>query len=142
MLHLIKLAAGAASVDDLRAWQAHRAEADPPLRHQTRSTPRRADEILAGGSLYWVVSGYVQVRQRILAIVPDRWDDGSPCCGLVLDANLVAVTPRAVKPFQGWRYLAPADAPPDLPRGLADTQAGFDSMPAEMRRELADLGLL
>jgi hypothetical protein len=142
MLHLIKLAVGCVSVDDLAAWQARRASTHPPLRHRTRATPRRAGEILAGGSMYWVIAGFVQVRQRIVGIVPDTLDDGSPCCALHLDPALVPVQLRPAKPFQGWRYLPAADAPPDRPQGMAEPQEGFEAMPAAMRRELAELGLL
>ncbi len=142
MLHLIKLAVGVTTVAELAARQRRRAQNDPPLRHQTRVTPRRAAEIASGGSIYWVIAGFVQVRQRILAIRPDVRDDGSACCALELDPQHVPVEPRAVKPFQGWRYLEAADAPRDRPRGFAEPQAGFATMPAEMRRELAALGLL
>ena len=142
MLHLIKLAAGCVSVDDLAERQAQRAKTHPPLRHRTRATPRRAEEILAGGSIYWVIAGFVQVRQRIVAIVPDTMADGSPCCALHLDPVLVPVELRPAKPFQGWRYLPAADAPTDRPSGLAEPQEGFAAMPDSMRRELAELGLL
>ena len=142
MLHLIKLAVGCVSVDDLAEWQARRARTHPPLRHRTRSTPKRAEEILAGGSMYWVIAGFVQVRQRIVAVMPDTSDDGTPCCGLHLDPTLVGVQLRPVKAFQGWRYLTASDAPPDRPQGLAEAQEGFEAMPAAMRRELAELGLL
>jgi hypothetical protein len=143
VLHLIKLAVGARDLDHLRAFQAERAGSDPPLRHRTRTAPRRAAEIAgaAGGSIYWVVNGYVQVRQRILDIREDRWDDGSACAGLVLDPNLVPVQPRPVKPFQGWRYLTAEAAPADAaearvaPRGLA-------ALPPALRQELHSLGLL
>lgn len=137
MLHLIKLAVGCAAVDDLAARQAERARCDPPLRHCTRAMPRRAAEILTGGSLYWVIGGLVQLRQRILAIRPDVWADGSPCCALELDPALVPVLPRPVKPFRGWRYLRPAEVPPDR----ADP-AGIAALPPALRRELAALGLL
>lgn len=142
MLHLIKLAAGCASVDELADWQARRAKTHPPLRHRTRATPKRAEEILAGGSIYWVIAGFTQVRQRVVGIAPDALEDGSPCCALYLEPTLVSVQLRPVKPFQGWRYLAAADAPPDRPAGFAEPQAGFEAMPAAMRRELAELGLL
>lgn len=142
MLHLIKLAVGVTTVAELAERQRKRAQTDPPLRHQTRVTPKRAAEIASGGSIYWVIAGFVQVRQRILAIRPDVWDDGSACCALELDPEHVPVEPRAVKPFQGWRYLEAAEAPRDRPRGLAAPETGFATMPAEMRRELAALGLL
>jgi hypothetical protein len=142
MVHLLKLAVGCATVDDLTLRQKARITADPPLRHQTRSTPRRADEIAGRGSIYWVVGGFIQVRQRIVAVEPDVWDDGSACCGLHLDPVLVPVTPRPVKPFQGWRYLEAGDAPADLARGAGAAAAALAAMPARMRKELAELGLL
>jgi len=141
MLHLIKLAVGCPTAEDLAGRQKARALADPPLRHQTRSVPRRAGEIVGRGSIYWVISGFVQVRQRIVAIEPDLWDDGTACCALHLDPVLTPVEPRPVKPFQGWRYLDPAAAPPDLARAAA-VDRGTLAMPARMRRELAALGLL
>ncbi len=115
-----------------------RTERDPPLRHQTRNMPKRRDEILDGGSIYWVIGGAVLVRQRVLDIVADVWDDGSKCAGFVLDQTLVKVSPRRVKAFQGWRYLAPADAPADVAAsGVVETE-----MPDAMRQALAALALL
>jgi hypothetical protein len=139
MLHILKLCVGCDSIEDLAAWQAQKGRRDPPLRHQTRNFPRRADEITAGGSLYWVMAGTITVRQRITDIVRDAWDDGSPCAGLVLDEALVPVAPRAMRPFQGWRYLEATDAPPDL---AARAREDDVAMPPSMRRELAALGLL
>lgn len=138
MLHLIKLAVGARDIDQLRGFQARRIAHDPPLRHQTRSRPKRAAELLDGGSLYWVIAGIVQVRQRLLDIVEDTWDDGSPCAGLVLDPTVMLVAPRPQKPFQGWRYLQAEAAPPDLP----PLPQGADALPATLRAELRALGLL
>ncbi len=138
MIHIIKLAVGVRDVAHLAAIQAARAAADPPLRHQTRNAPKRAEEITAGGSIYWVISGVLLVRQRILDLITDHWDDGSKCCGLVLDPELVRVAARPVKAFQGWRYLNPADAPADL----AGSTTADDAMPDEMRRALAALALL
>ncbi len=112
----------------------------PPLRHRTRNMPKRAEEVTAGGSIYWVVNRVVLVRQRITAIIEDQWEDGSRCAGLVLDPALVRVAGRAMKPFQGWRYLTAADAPPDLQAGGAAD--GLDALPEAMRRELAQLALL
>lgn len=140
MLHLTKLAVGVRDIAHLAQLQARRIEHDPPLRHQTRNFPRRADELLDGGSIYWVIAGATLVRQRILDIRPDTWDDGSNCAGLVLDPVLVPVASRPTKPFQGWRYLAPEAAPPDL-SAMPDA-AGADELPAAMRQELQALGLL
>ncbi len=138
-LHLVKLAVGAKSVEDVQAWQAARAKVAPPLRHRTRNFPKRADEILDGGSIYWVVNRVLSVRQRIEDIVVAKERDGTRCTDLVLHPTLIAVRGRVVKPFQGWRYLTDADAPEDLASGGVDAAA---ALPAAMQRELAALALL
>lgn len=140
MLHLIKLSVGPRDVAHLRAIQAQRAAADPPLRHQTRMTPKRRDELLAGGSIYWVLGGFVQVRQRLLDIVDDAWDDGTPCAGLVLDPELVPVAARPVKAFQGWRYLDREAAPPDV--AAAAAASGADALPPALRAALREACLI
>ncbi len=138
MLHMVKLAVGVRDIAHLRQIQAHRLATDPPLRHQTRSSPRRAAEITAGGSIYWVIAGAIVVRQRITAIIEDRWDDDTACAGLVLDPALVPVAARPTRAFQGWRYLQPEAAPADL-----DSSAPADgTLPEELRRTLQGLGLL
>lgn len=140
MLHLCKLAVGVTDLAQLRALQAARAAEHPPLRHRTRNHPRRAAEIVAGGSLYWVVGGVMLVRQRVPDIVADTWDDGRRCTAFILDPTLVPVAGRPVAPFQGWRYLAAQDAPADLDR--AEDAAEAAGLPAAMRRDLRALGLL
>jgi hypothetical protein len=140
MLHMLKLSVGVKEVAQLRAIQTLRAAADPPLRHQTRMTPKRRDEMLDGGSIFWVIGGFVQVRQRLLDIIEDRWDDGTPCAGLVLDRVLVPVEARPVKAFQGWRYLDAASAPPDV--AAMREAPGAQAMPEAMLRELRTLGLI
>ncbi len=134
MLHLAKLAVGTRDVADLRAWQAKRA----PLRHLTRNMPRRRDEILAGGSLYWVVNGAMVVRQRLLDIAEATYDDGSRCCALVLDRELIPVLGRPMKPFQGWRYLEAEAAPLDVPERAAETEG----LPEPLLRQLRELCLI
>jgi hypothetical protein len=140
MLHLTKLAVGVRDINHLRALQRERIATNPPLRHRTRNAPRRRDDVLDGGSLYWVVNGTMLVRQPILDIVQDRWDDGSACAGLILEPALVPLAGRPTKPFQGWRYLNPDDAPPDLP--ALGPALGEDALPAALRRELRSLCLL
>ncbi len=135
-IHLIKLAVGAKSVADVAAWQAARAKIAPPLRHRTRNFPKRADEILDGGSIYWVVNRVLSVRQRIEDIVQAKQADGTRCTDLVLHPKLVPVRGRLVKPFQGWRYLAAADAPPD------EGQAKIEGLPEALKQELAALAFL
>lgn len=131
-IHLIKLCVGPASLAELEAWQAGRQE----LMHITRNTPKRADELLDGGSLYWIIKGWICARQKLLELRP-LVIDGVPHCGLALAPELVRVVPRQFRPFQGWRYLKPEDAPQDLPQGK-----GIDGMPEEMVKELARLGLM
>lgn len=140
MLHLTKLAVGVKDIDHMRELQAERAARNPPLRHRTRSFPRRHQEVIDGGSMYWVVNGSMLVRQRIIDIIEDQRDDGTPCTGLILDPELVPLTGRPTKPFQGWRYLQPGDAPEDL--GPEHEVLGIDALPAALRRELRALCLL
>ena len=143
-LHLVKLCVGADSLADLREWMAARmAEAKrrrAPLRHAhvTRMTPKRAEEILDGGSLYWVIKGQIAARQRILEVEPFMDSDGIGRCKLWLDQTVIAVAPRPMRAFQGWRYYEAKNAPPDID----ESGPGFASMPEGMRRELASLGLL
>jgi hypothetical protein len=71
-LSLIKLCVGCDSVEDLEEWIAFRLEerrrAGEPVEqwHTTRMVPTRAAELTDGGSLYWVIKGSVQCRQRLL----------------------------------------------------------------------------
>ena len=138
MLHIMKLAVGIRTIAHLRDVQRDRASVAPPLRHRTRNTPRRAAEVTAGGSIYWVVAGTLLVRQRITAITQDRWADGTPCTGLLLDPALTEVERRPVKPFQGWRYLDALHAPADLQPRDNDPIG----MPAALMGELRALCLL
>jgi hypothetical protein len=141
MLHLIKLSVGSKEVADLAAWQAERARTHPPLRHVTRMMPKKVAEVLDGGSIYWVIAGFIRVRQRILDIREEQYEDGTACCGLVLHKALVPVELRPQKPFQGWRYLDPAAAPPDLPKGSV-AATGLEKLPPALRRQLQDLCLI
>jgi hypothetical protein len=143
-LHLIKLCVGADSLADLREWmaarmtEARRRGASLRHAHVTRMTPKRAQDILAGGSLYWVIKGQIGARQRIVGIEPFVDQDGIGRCKLWLDGAVVAVAPRPMRAFQGWRYFEAKSAPPDID----ETQPGFAAMPEALRRELAGLGLL
>ena len=140
MLHLTKLAVGVRDIDHIRALQAERARTNPPLRHRTRSFPRRKDEVLDGGSMYWVINGSLLARQRIVDIIEDERDDHTPCAGLVLNAELVPLVGRPTKPFQGWRDLQPDDAPMDLP--ALGPAWGIDLLPVGLRQELRALCLI
>lgn len=140
MLHIAKLAVGIRDIAHLREVQTRRAASEPPLRHHTRNFPRRANEITGSGSIYWVIAGTMLVRQRVLDVIEDRWDDDTRCAGLVLDPTLVPVEGRPVKAFQGWRYLADADAPADITE--MGPIAGADGLPEELRRQLRALCLI
>jgi len=143
-LHLIKLCVGADSVRDLQDWIKQRLKdkrrrgEKPEHIHRTRMVPKRAAELTAGGSLYWVIRGEVACRQRIRDIRPYRDKDGIGRCGLVLDPKVVLVAPRPFRAFQGWRYLQEADAPRDLDK----VAPGAAAMPEKLRRELRELGLM
>jgi hypothetical protein len=143
-VHLIKLSVGVSDPAELTAWQkkrwdeAKKAGRKPEIRHITRNTPKRAQEILGGGSMYWVIKGIVRVRQEIIGIEPTVSSDGEPRCKLLFKRKLIRVMPRPMRAFQGWRYLEAADAPADLDKlgkGAAD-------MPPRMVEELRELGLL
>jgi hypothetical protein len=144
-LHMIKLCVGADGIEDLAHWQQRRLEqikretGTARIFHSTRMVPKRQDQLLDGGSLYWVIKGIVQVRQKIMGFGEGHKQDGTPCCLVYLDPKLVAVRPTPRRAFQGWRYLAPADAPADLDIRAAQNLA---EMPPKMRKELAELGLL
>ena len=143
-LHLIKLAVGCESVKELKGWVAERMATAKkkglPLRHVhiTRMTPKRDAELLAGGSLYWVIKGEIAAREKIIAIEPFRDKDGIGRCRLVMQPKVIAVSPRPMRAFQGWRYFAQSDVPQDL----KSAGAGVAAMPEPLRRELRDLGLL
>jgi len=99
MLHIIKLCVGCDSVEELAEWQRKR----KPLAHWTRNRPKRDKEIIAGGSLYWVIKGQIRVRQRILGL-ERREDEEGVWCSIMLGRRLVRVQPMAHRAFQGWRY--------------------------------------
>lgn len=144
-LHLQKLCVGAEGIEDLERWIAERlarmeAEGQKPEQiHTTRMMPKRAEELLQGGSLYWVIKGVMLCRQRLLDFRPVVGEDGITRCQIVLEPQLVTTRSRPRRPFQGWRYLEARQAPLDLACGF--TQDAPD-MPVEMRRELIELGLL
>jgi hypothetical protein len=145
MLNLVKLCVGATSIEDLQRWQDSYAgfKAGKPgqrrIFHTTFQSPKRQTELLAGGSLYWVIKGFIQARQNLVGFDEGHKEDGSACCLLLLDPKIVAVRPQARKAFQGWRYLTAEDAPPDLAAGATSALA---AMPPDLRKELAALGLI
>ena len=137
-LHLLKMAVGVGDIDELRRIRKQRVKERGGNWVYTRNHPRRADEVLAGGSIYWVIRGQIRVRQRITGFRSERDDNGRAYCLIVVDPELVPTLLRPWRPFQGWRYLTPADAPLDAPSG----PGGIAAMPERMLAELRALGLL
>ncbi|MEO0542572.1 MAG: DUF1489 family protein [Pseudomonadota bacterium] len=144
MMHLIKLCVGADSVDDLRAWidyriAQRRANNLPGEQfHTTRMYPKQAEDIIGKGSLYWVIKGRVQCRQPVVDIRPFVDDEGIKRCNIVLEPVTILTRQVPKRPFQGWRYLKPHEAPADISINAGDGT----EMPADMRAELTELGLL
>jgi len=145
VLHLIKLSVGSESVEDLGMWQAERLrqmEHDglkPELFHRTFQMPKRRDDLLGGGSIFWVIKGIVQARQKLLDLREGIREDGTPCTLLIIDKVLVPVRPTPRRAFQGWRYLSDDDAPNDL---TGPNHNDIADMPLKMRKHLAELGLI
>ena len=151
IVHLVKLCVGVNSIEQLetlqadRRSQAQRRGEQPENVHRTRYRPRRDRELLNGGSLYWIIKGFIRVRQTILRLDELRDDKDNKHCGIVLDPSLVRTELRARRPHQGWRYLETKDVAPDLPPELQNGLSDLNSQngpPAEMAAELRELGLL
>jgi hypothetical protein len=138
ILNLIKLCVGVETIAELEEWVARRVRERGEHFHVTRMVPKRGEELIAGGSLYWVIKGQVACRQKLLSIAPFTDEQGIGRCRLMLEPVVRPVTPRPCRAFQGWRYLAAKDAPADLGR----RGAGLGKMPEHLRRELAQLGLI
>ncbi|MBL6605917.1 MAG: DUF1489 domain-containing protein [Alphaproteobacteria bacterium] len=136
-VHLKKLSVGSISIDNLRSWHYRAVAQGRPIIHPTRNWPRRADELLDGGCIYWIIKGQMMVRQPIADMIEVKREDGRPACGIVLEPKLIPIWPRRVRIFQGWRYLEVADAPEDLPQ-----TSDSEPMPTELASELRELGLL
>ncbi|MGC8203597.1 DUF1489 family protein [Aliiroseovarius sp. PTFE2010] len=136
VINLVKLCVGANSVEDLAAWIA--ASGGRERAHTTRMRPKKEAQLLNGGSLYWVIKGVIQARQRVLRLDEVIGPDGIRRCNIVLDANLIRTENAARRPFQGWRYLLPEDSPRDLPKA----RASDSDLPPEMAQALAEIGLV
>jgi hypothetical protein len=140
---MIKLCVGVATLEELEGYREERAHwwgadyGEDVHVHRTRTRPKRADEIVATGSIYWVISGVVRCRQKVLRLAQATDDTGRECCDIIMSPALVRVTPRPKRPFQGWRYLEPREAPPDL------EYHGFSEEGSiKIAEELALLGLI
>ncbi|MDV7141998.1 DUF1489 domain-containing protein [Tropicimonas sp. TH_r6] len=138
-INLLKLCVGAERVEDLIGWQemTRTRWPDELPRHITRMWPKREAELVDGGSLYWVFKGQILARQRLLRLEEVQGDDGIRRCALVLDPEICRTQSAPRRPFQGWRYLKPEDAPADLPKGRAQE----DPLPPELSAALAEIGV-
>ncbi|SIO39698.1 hypothetical protein SAMN05444722_1875 [Rhodovulum sp. ES.010] len=138
-VNLVKLCVGAERVEDLTRWQASpRAKGpDGVPRHVTRMWPKREAELLAGGSLYWVFKGVILARQRMMRLDEVPGADGITRCGIVLDPDVVRTEAMPKRPFQGWRYLRPEDAPRDLTPG----RQREEDLPPTLMAALAEIGV-
>ena len=143
MMHLVKLCVGVSSVEELEnyreerfTWYRGAPHPDNLHVHRTRSMPRQRASIIGQGSLFWVMAGEIRCRQSIVALAPVEDHEGRPYCDILMLPDIVRTIPYPRQPFQGWRYLRPQDAPPDLPSGVE--AAGQAEFAAELHR----LGLI
>ncbi|NQY82817.1 MAG: DUF1489 domain-containing protein [Alphaproteobacteria bacterium] len=132
MLHLKKLCVGVESSQHLREWQAQRRKQV----HVTRNFPRRAEEIIAQGSLYWIIKGRFSLRQKIIDLQDFTYGNNKRCCRIVMDDTLVSVRGDRHRPFQGWRYLEVENVPPDA--HIDDTG---EMVPEDVSAMLDQLGI-
>ena len=139
-IHLVKLSVGSETVESLQDWQnTPRAQSSDGLpRHVTRMWPKRETDLLKGGSLYWVIKGFLQCRQRILRLDELVGQDGIRRCAIVLDPEIIRTTNVRKRPFQGWRYLTVKDAPIDLPKRAMEDEP----IPPSLAGALADIGVI
>lgn len=141
MLHIVKLCVGVASVEELEEWRDLHATQNRLYGknhyHRTRMMPRRADEIVGQGSLYWVIGGAIRCRQPIVALQAETNHEGRSCCDIVMAPEIIRTVPQPKRPFQGWRYLKAEDAPRDMPQ-MDGTSEGDESL----AEELASMGLI
>lgn len=139
LVHMLKMAVGVTDIADLRQWQAGRVrqvDGRDVVPGYTRRRPRRVADVTGGGSLYWIIGGLIQVRQRVLGLLEERDEEGLLFCRILFDPVLVPTEPVPRRAMQGWRYLVPGDAPPDL-----GTAAAPAALPAELAAELSRLGI-
>ena len=140
-LHMQKLSVGTESIATLQEWQdsyvlrRKKRGLSPYHEHVTRMFPKQVEGLLDGGSIYWVIKGLVQCRNEIVALDQVRTQDGRKACSILMKPILIPVVPTPKRPFQGWRYLKPEDAPADL-----GEIGGADELPPELRAKLANLG--
>jgi len=136
-LHMLKLAAGVSDLAELKELQKERRRERGVYAFYTRNMPRREEEVLDGGSVFWVVKGQIQARQRIKGFTPIVNRRGRPAVLVKFEAKITPTQWRPHRPFRGWRYLEPKDAPKDLPKGSKPK-----GLPPKLEAELRELGLI
>jgi len=140
-MHMIKLCVGVSTLEELEGYREERAHwwgadyGENVHVHRTRTRPVQADAIEASGSIYWVISGVIRARQKVLRLAEASDSEGKACCDIIMAPQLIRVVPRPKRPFQGWRYLKPEEAPGDLHETSGEGSA-------ELADELARLGLI
>ncbi len=141
VLHLQKLSVGSESIETLQDWQntvVNRRQKKSQSAHHihvTRMFPKKKEALLDGGSIYWVIKGLIQCRNRIVDLEETQTRDGRRACAIIMDPKLIPVIPTPKRPFQGWRYLKPEDVPNDL-----EDITGGEALPHELRNRLVNLG--
>ena len=106
----------------------------------TRRTPTRANDLINGGSVYWIIKRQICARQTIADIQTLKDEDDKPFCHVIMNQQIYLTQPVAHKHIQGWRYLSPEKAPKDI--GLFTPNNRPDDIPPELAAELAEAGLL
>ena len=145
-INIVKLAAQVKDLDHLARRQLlsrRRAREDglgDIVHVSTRSMPRRREELLDGGSLYWIFQGAIQCRQKILGLDAAIDMQDRKCAVFQIDPEFIPVRRIPKKSFQGWRYLE--NPPEDLSTDPADTADDMTDMPADLREELSRIGIL
>ena len=107
----------------------------------TRYTPKKANDLLNGGSVYWIINRQICARQTITDIQTLQDENGKPFCFISLDPVIMMTSPIPHKHIQGWRYLTPEKAPADL-RPYDPNEVEADDIDPKMAAELAEIGLL
>lgn len=137
-IHMRKLAARVEDIEELESIQARKLRDYGMVFTDTRNTPKRKEELMDGGSLYWVIKGQFRVRQEIIGFEEEIDGEGRKYCLIMLKPGLVRTELKAQKPFQGWRYFEDKD----IPRDIDERSSKGDQLPEDMQSELRELGLL
>lgn len=143
-VHIIKLVVGASDLEDF--FQIQKAcvfdyDGVPANACNTRYKPKQADEILAtGGSLYRVIKNRIVCRQKIIGFEAIETPDKGSQCAIITEHPIIQTIVKPKRPFQGWRYFKPSDAPKD--RGIYTGGGEFEEIPPEMEDDLKEAGLL